>query len=86
MVVAKGHPMGGQTDTLLALMGLLENEGEAGKAWIRNSSAPKKAVGRVTRELSTCESHDFFPWHNATTNMSPMKLPSPVEPYTKANL
>jgi hypothetical protein len=53
MVVERGHPMVGRTDTLLALMGPLESAGGVGKAWIRNSNALKKAVGRVTQELST---------------------------------
>jgi len=55
MGVARGQPMPGQMDTLLPPMDLLENEGGVSKAWIRSLSVPKKVVGRVTQELSSCE-------------------------------
>jgi hypothetical protein len=73
MEVVRGHPMAGQMGTLLPPIAPLENEGGLTNGWIRSLSVPKKAVRRVSPELSTCEHYYEFPLPEAATDSSHLK-------------
>jgi hypothetical protein len=78
MEVMRGHQMARHMSTILPPITPLENEGLVAKVWIRGLSVPKKAVGSVTQELSTCKPHYEFLLSEVATDTGHLKLPPPV--------
>jgi hypothetical protein len=70
METVRGCLMAGLMGTLLLPMDPLETEGGAAKLWIRSFRVPKKDVGRVTQNLSTCKHYHGFPLPEAATDSS----------------